>query len=577
MKLFKSYILPYIKQYFSTIWLVVFFGGLTIGASAMLTFTSGYLISSASLMPVNILMLYVPIVLVRTFGISQAVTRYLERLIAHNTVLKVLANMRVHLYQILEPQALFIRSRFQTGDILGTLADDIEHLQDVYIRTIFPTITALFILLATVISLAFFDLVFALWMVVCLGVIAILYPLLSLYLLKKRQIQQKEIKSRLYSTLTDAVFGLSDWIISGNKERFIEGFAKENDRHAAIERKLHYWNHSREFQVRVLSGFILIMVGIWAGMKAEAGVIAPSYIAAFTLVTLPIIEGLIPVSRAIERIPAYQESLRRIDRLEGLAPLESNSTKIYESRTDQGEILIKHVFFNYPNREESALKDITFSIPTGGKIALLGKSGAGKSTLLQMLLGAFIPKEGEIFINGHAPSVYGEKIFEVLGVLNQKPYLFSTTVENNIRLGNENATIEDIERVVKQVKLDNYIHSLPNGLATQMEETGQRFSGGERQRIALARILLKNTPIVILDEPTVGLDPITERDLLETIFAVLKDKTVILITHHLIGLEKMDQILFMEKGKIIMEGTHNHLLTTSSRYHQLYQLDKAGT
>ena len=131
-----------------------------------------------------------------------------------------------------------------------------------------------------------------------------------------------------------------------------------------------------------------------------------------------------------------------------------------------------------------------------------------------------------------------------------------------------------LNNVIKQVKLDDYIHSLSRGMNTQMEETGQRFSGGERQRIALARILLKNTPIVILDEPTVGFDPKTERFLLDTIFTALKDKTIIWVTHHLIGIEKMDKVLFIDKGKITMNGSHQELLETNERYQQLYQLDQ---
>ena len=131
-------------------------------------------------------------------------------------------------------------------------------------------------------------------------------------------------------------------------------------------------------------------------------------------------------------------------------------------------------------------------------------------------------------------------------------------------------------KVIKQVELDKYIHSLPKGLQTEMYETGARFSGGERQRIALARILLKNTPVVILDEPTVGLDPQTEYALVETIFDVLKDKTVIWITHHLTGIEKMDKVIFMDKGEIVMSGHHDELMKTSERYRQLYEMDRGG-
>ncbi len=144
---------------------------------------------------------------------------------------------------------------------------------------------------------------------------------------------------------------------------------------------------------------------------------------------------------------------------------------------------------------------------------------------------------------------------------------------NNIRLGNVEATDEEVMEVAKQVQLYDYIMSLPNGFHTKVQELGERFSGGERQRIALARILLQNTPIVILDEPTIGLDAITERKLLDTIFQTLQGKTVILITHHLLGVEKTDRVLFIEDGKVAMEGSHHELLNKNNRYENLYKMD----
>jgi len=574
VKLFQTYITPYLKQYNRSIILAIFFGLLTVFGASMLTFTSGYLISRASQMPENILMIYVPVVLVRTFGISRAVTRYLERLTGHNAVLKILSQMRIKLYGILEPQALFIRSRFQTGDLLGTLSDDIEHLQDVYIRTIFPTLVALFLFVASIISLALFDWKFAIWIALCLSIIVFVYPLFSLFLLKKRQVEQKQKRSRLYQTLTDAIFGLGDWIISGQKERFLTQYAENSQASNKIDKKIRYWNQSRAFQLQMITGMILIFVGIWAGNQAQAGDIAPTYIAAFTLVTLPIIEGLIPISHAIERIPTYQESMKRLDHIEHYVPQATLRAEETAPVSPKANLEISDVYYRYENEQNDALQQISLLIPHGKKIAVLGKSGAGKSTLLQLLLGALSPTAGNIEINGHHPQNYGEDIFEMISVLNQKPYLFATSVKNNIRLGNQDASREEIEQVVKQVKLDDYILSLPMGLDTQMEETGQRFSGGERQRIALARILLKNTPIVILDEPTVGLDPQTERYLLDTIFSTLKDKTVIWVTHHLIGIEKTDQVLFVDKGRIVMNGSHQELLKTNERYQQLYLLDR---
>ncbi|WAA12921.1 thiol reductant ABC exporter subunit CydC [Fervidibacillus halotolerans] len=573
MTLFKTYIFPYIKQYKWMMITTILLGMMTVLAASLLNFTSGYLITRAAEMPLNILMIYVPVVLVRAFGIARPVARYLERLAGHNAVLKILSSMRVKLYDMLEPQALFVRSRFQTGDLIGTLADDIEHLQDAYIRTIFPTITALFLLLYSVITLAVYDWLFALWMFLCLSVIIFVYPLFSLYILKKKQMKEKESKGDQYRALTDAVLGISDWVISGKKERFIRKYVEMSGKTHEAQREIAFWNQSRTFQLHVISGLITIFVGFWAGHEAMSGNILPTYIASFTLVTFPILESLIPVSHAVERIPSYQESLQRIDQINKTVPKEQKK----EESVKLGEkpvIEIKNVSYKYDGGKEEAVKSLNLSIPHGQKIAILGRSGSGKSTLLQLLLGVRSPQTGEILIDDTPPEKYGDQIFDLVGVLNQKPYLFATTVENNIRLGKEDATKEEIERVIRQVGLDQYIHSLPKGLDTQMEEAGQRFSGGERQRIALARILLKDTPVVVLDEPTVGLDPETELDLLSTMFNVLKEKTVILITHHLIGLEKMDQIIFMDKGRIKMSGSHKQLMETDERYRQLYQLDR---
>lgn len=549
----------------------IFLGTLTFLASCALTFTAGYLITRASEMPYNILMVYVPIVLVRAFGITRPVSHYFERLTSHNTVLTVLGTMRVKLYDALEKQALFVRSRFQAGDIIGTLADDIEHLLDAYVRTIFPVGIALILFLISVIALAVFDWLFALWIALCLAFIIFVYPFLSLYLLKKRRIQLKEKKGSMYRLLSDTIFGITDWIISGKKDRFQKEFSTIRNQSLQIEKKMNDWNYARMFQLQMIAGFILIFVGIWAGVQAQNGNILPTYIASFTLVTLPLLEGLLPTSEAVDHVPKYQESLQRLDDIQQFVPdVEVASSLTVPKNPD---IQLSDVSFIYQDSKKPALQNFSLHIPYGQKVAILGKSGAGKSTFLQLIYGSLIPDHGSITIGGYRPVEYGERIHDVVGILNQKPYLFATTVKNNLLLGNPNASKEELKKVISAVKLKDYIYSLPAGLETEMEETGQRFSGGERQRIALARILIKNTPIVILDEPTIGLDPLTERDLLETIFTVLADKTVIIITHHLIGLENVDKIIFLDKGKISMQGKHHELLIKNDRYRQLYRLD----
>lgn len=574
MKQMDRYIKPYMKRYSRQLSITILFGLATVLSGALLMFVSGYLISRAAERPETILLIYVPIVAVRTFGISKAVTRYIERLIGHDAVLKILSDMRVKLYDMLEPQALFVRSRFQVGDLLGTLADDIEHLQDVYIRTVFPTVLALVLFIASILPLTLFDWKFAIWIALCLSVILFVFPLCSLYLLRRKQIDYKKRRAHLYRQLTDAVFGLSDWLISGKQKFFLEQFTASSSKMNAIDKKMRYWSQYRAFLLQVVSGIILVSVAIWAGNKAGEGDIYPAYIAAFTLVVLPILEALVPVSAAVEKIPAYEESMQRIDDIRIQMPEQQEQGGVVAEEVNEGIIDIRRVSYRYPGEERLALQNISLTIPHGQKIAIIGKSGAGKTTLLQLLQGILSPLEGTVSIDGCAAQAYRDKIHERIAVLNQKPYLFATTVANNIRLGNPTATPEDIARVAEQVKLNDYLASLENGFDTHMEEAGQRFSGGERQRIALARILLKNAPIVILDEPTIGLDPKMERDLLRTMFNALQGRTIVWITHHLIGVENMDDILFMDQGRIIMRGTHKELLQTSSRYRNLYELDR---
>ncbi|MEM5590895.1 ATP-binding cassette domain-containing protein [Niallia circulans] len=190
-----------------------------------------------------------------------------------------------------------------------------------------------------------------------------------------------------------------------------------------------------------------------------------------------------------------------------------------------------------------------------------------------MIQGVIQPTTGRVTYNGETSASFHADTSSIISVLNQTPHLFATTLRNNILLGVEEASDKELIKAIKSAQLEELVSSLPNGLDTFMEETGQRFSGGERQRVALARILLQKTPIVIMDEPNASLDPKTEKALLKTIFTTLEGKTMIWITHHLVGVEEMDEIIFMDQGEIVLRGSHQELLATSSRYQQLYALD----
>ncbi|MCM3135564.1 thiol reductant ABC exporter subunit CydC [Paenibacillus polysaccharolyticus] len=614
----NSWITPYAAQYR---WR--FIGAIALGTCAalcavMLLFTSGYLISKSALRPENILMVYVPIVGVRAFGIFRAVFRYVERLAGHDAVLRVLADQRVKLYRILEPQALFLRSRMQTGDVLGALADDVERLQDIYLRTVFPAVTALVIYGAAVLAFGSVDPMFALCMALYMLFIVAVLPAISLKITLRWRVQLKRENSKLYTRLTDGVLGLGDWIASGRAAAFVQ-WQEEDEEHADhIRRRLRSWNRWRDFLAQCVIGLMVVSVTLWAGQAASTAQLPAVMIAAFVLVLFPLTESMLPVDDALGHIPDYRESLDRLSKLEGSeeqgrqncedqerkssalgAHNRHQSTSVAGQSTDEvfvankgtttdgrirlrippklrADIAIEHVSYRYEAEMEYVVRDISLHLPQGKRMAILGRSGGGKSTLLKLIQGALSASSGKVLINDLPVEMLGESVTEVIAVLNQSPHLFNTTVAGNLRIGRLDATDEEIRQVAAQVGLSELIESLPQGYQTPMLETGLRFSGGERQRIALARVLLRKTPVVIFDEPTVGLDPVTERELMRTMLDSLQGKTLIWVTHHLIGAEKMDEIVFMENGNIVMQGSHEQLLAREERYRRLLELDRPG-
>ncbi|MNW39198.1 putative ABC transporter ATP-binding protein [compost metagenome] len=572
---------PYMRMYSGRFALYLILGVLTLLAASMLMFTSGFLISKSATQPYNILLVYVPIVGVRAFGIGRAVIHYVERLVGHDTVLRILSKMRVRLYKILEPQALFIRSRFRTGDILGALADDIEQLQNVYIRTVFPSLIALILYAAAVIGIGMFDVTFALLIALYIFILVAVLPYISLKLTQKMNIDIKRERNGLYQKLTDAVMGIGDWVISGRTGDFLSKYEQDEVKVMTIDRQLRAWSRWRGLIGQLVMGLAVVSMIYWSAGQVATGDLNPVMIAAFVLVVFPLTDAFLPVSEAVQRIPEYRESLNRLNRISGEdhadeethVPADVANVDI-AAASRKAHFQLQQVSYAYGANDANSVDDVSLDVPQGKRVAIIGRSGAGKSTLLKLIMGAIEPTQGTVTINGIPASHFGDDMPKIISVLNQSPHLFDTTVSNNIMLGRPDASNEDIFKAAEQAQIGELIASLPNGLDTPMRETGQRFSGGERQRVALARVLLQDTPVLILDEPTVGLDPRTERELLSTIFHTTLGKTLIWVTHHLAGAELMDEIIFMEHGRIIMRGTHAELMEAEPRYRNLYKLDR---
>lgn len=569
-----SWVRPYFKKYRKLLVLVLFLGLMTFFSASALMFTSGFLISKSATRPYNLLIVYVPIVLTRAFGIGRPSFRYAERLGSHNWVLKMTSDLRLNLYSSLESQASQAKEKFQTGSILGVLAEDLEHIQNLYLRTIFPTIIGLILYVLIVIALGVFSLPFALLMLIILGAIVILIPLVSVAVNQARVYRRKHQRHLLYNDLTDSVLGVGDWQYSGRYEEFLSRYNEAEAGVRSEDAALNKYTRRQDLLIQLVFGLGIVAVLFWTsyyfGIKGNGGL---NWVAAFVLAMFPLIDAFSPISQGVTELPMYEDSVQRLD---ALPPIPTDTGFVDEvphvEVPKQVELNFEQLDFKYSEQGKVILADFNLQVQAGQTLAILGKSGTGKTTLTKILRGDLTPLAGQVTLNGQSVRDL-TPMSAYIGVLNQDPHLFNTSLLNNVRLGNLNASDEEVEAAIEQAGLGPVVATLPEGVHTLVEEGGKRFSGGEQQRIALARILLQDVPVVVIDEPTIGLDPITERALLDTVFTVLKDKTIIWITHHLMSIEQADRIIFLEEGQIKMDGTPKELRDTNQHFNYLLSLD----
>lgn len=558
---------PFLKRYKKTLVLAISLGILTFVCAAGLMFCAGFLISKSATKPENILLVYVPIVLTRAFGIGRPALQYLERLASHNWVFQMTSKFRQNLYDALEVDATKFNSKYQLGDILGLLSDDVSHIQNLYLRSIFPIFVAWGLYAIIVVALGFLTPLMGLWMLLVFGIMIFAIPIWSIIVNGSKQSFEKEARDRLYVDLTDNVMGVSDWVLSGRSQEFLKLHVDNQAKMVEVQQQIKSFERKRNFIVQMFYLLVIVSLIIWgAGKFAHA----TNWIAAFVLAVFPLNEAIAGLPAAGQETNVYEKSLRRLNKLK--------TEKITNNEKIQIEapynLLLKDVHYTYPKTDKEVLSGINLKIVAGEKIAILGQSGAGKSTLASLLRGDRLPSQGSISLNGIPTAKFGDQIANYFSVINQKPYLFNTTIANNLRLGNETASDEQIWDALDRVGLLEMVKKLPQKLDTKVDEAGLRFSGGERHRLALARILLQDAPIVLLDEPTVGLDSVTEQAVIDTFNQQLVGKTMIWITHHLQGIDKMDQVLFIEHGQIVIQGSPNELWENSSRFRELKKADQ---
>ncbi|MDG6112384.1 thiol reductant ABC exporter subunit CydC [Lactococcus formosensis] len=559
----NDWITPFLRKYRFGMILAIILGTITMFCAGLLMFSAGYVISKSATKPENILIIYVPVLMVRVFGISRPVVRYIERLTSHNWILRITSNLRRKLYLRLEKSAIGLSERYKLGDLLGLLNEDIANIQDLFLRTLFPLMIVGSLSVALIIASGVFSITLALVVAFFLGLMVIVLPYVSLKVSAKYDRDLKNYRNQLFSNLTDDVLGLQDWVLSGRKEDFLLDYQTSEKAARQIQEKLLSYVRKRNLVLQLIFALLVVYLIVWSGSTLNAGD-APNYIAAVSLAAFPLFDAFAPLSDAVVETQRYGDSVQRLNDLPDV------KEEVRQETITETDLQISNLSFAFDDK--LIFDDLNLHIKKGEHVAILGRSGVGKSTLASLIRGDLIAQQGTLDLSGIAPA-YANNVEEKIGVINQSPYIFNASIRSNLSLARLDASDEEIWNALELVGLKKMVASLPNQLNEVVDEAGLRFSGGERQRLALARILLSDVDMVILDEPTVSLDPITENQLLRLFFERLKDKTIIFITHHLLGVQHMDRVIFLEKGKIKLDDEPGYLLEHNEDFRKLYQMD----
>ncbi|MFN8435579.1 MAG: thiol reductant ABC exporter subunit CydD [Anaerolineales bacterium] len=556
--------------------LSVLLSSITILASVALMGTSAWLISTAAI-AVSVADLGVSTVGTRFFGITRAIFRYLERLVSHDVTFRLLAKLRVWFYEKLEPLAPARLMNFRSGDLLARVIGDVETLENFYVRVVSPPLTAIVVGTFTAIFLAsFYPLLAPVYLTFYLS-LGLILPILAQTTSRKSAEQTISLRADLQTNLVDGIQGMADLIAYGRADERLTQIAATADHYGNAQRRM-----ARVTGIHSALGTLLTNLGMWTILfltipQIINGNIAGPMLASLTLLTLASFEAVLPLPLAAQMWNSAREAAKRLFEVVDVEPeiTENSEQRIVNSKNAPliSNIQLSNLSFTYPTQTTLALQDVTFNLHPSTSLAIIGPSGAGKSTITNLLLRFWDYQVGEITLGGESlKALNQDEVRARCGVVSQSTYFFNTSIYENLRFARKKVTREEVEAACKSAQIHDFIMSLPKGYDTMIGEQGLRLSGGERQRLAIARALIKDAPILILDEPTANLDPLTEQQVLETLFKVMKEKTSLLITHRLIGLENMDEILVMHHGQIIERGTHAELSGKDSFYRHLLDL-----
>ena len=576
MKVFLR-LLSFLSAFRWLVALAILLGSLMIASNMLLLGMAAYLIAAAALGPL-LAILTIPIYIVRLMSVSRAGSRYAERVVSHNVTFRLLARLRTWVYRRLEPLAPAYLHKQRSGDMLTRIVADVDELQNVYLRIVSPIIVAIIISLLTFALFSIFSPVLAWDAVAFLIITGCGVPLLSGILTRGLGKRQLAIRGELNAQIVDGIQGVQDLLAYGQADTQLRSVATLEKKLDQIQQRMAVIAGLQQALNDLLMNLALWSLLILAIPLVVAKAIAGVYLAFLALVILASFEAVQPLAEAFqklghsvaagERLFKVTDTNQQVQEPAAPLPVPSNTPGRFSLEFD-------HVHFAYQSDEGEVVHDISFEVSTGKRIAIVGASGAGKSTLVNLALRFWDPDKGTIRLNGHDIRQYAlGDLRGLIGVVSQDTYLFNDTMRGNLLLARPEASDSEIEQALEQAQLTGFIQQLPKGLATWVGEQGLRLSGGERQRLAIARALLKDAPLLVLDEATANLDPMTEHTLLDALDMLMQGRTTLVITHRLVRMERMDEILVLDEGSIRERGTHEQLLRSGGLYQQMVQLQE---
>ncbi|MBY8106356.1 cysteine/glutathione ABC transporter ATP-binding protein/permease CydC [Vibrio fluvialis] len=568
-------LLPYLKLY-KKHWFGLTLGMLlafvTLCASIGLLTLSGWFLSAAAVAGLTIARetfnYMLPGAFVRGFAMGRTAGRWGERVVSHNATFKLLTDLRIFFFEKLAPMIPGRVSNLRDADLLNRLVADIDAMDHVYLRLISPVTVGVLGIAALTALLCWFDMALGLTLGSVLLVLLLVWPVMFYKLGKRNGAELTQHKAEMRVATLDWLQGYSELTIFGAESRYRDAIYAAQEKLLANQKVNASFTGLASALLLLANGWTLVLM-LWLAADGVNGQAPDPMIALVVFATMASVELLMPIAGAFLHLGQTLTSARRLNEIilsEPDVKFPSEETR----HSGQFDITFENLTFNYSGGEQPALKDVSLTIPAGNKVAIVGQTGSGKSTLIQLLCRYWDAQQGDIRIAGTRLQEWKESdLRAAISVVSQRVDILNGSLRDNLIMAKPTANDSELSAMLERVGLGKLLEA--PGLDAWLGDGGRQLSGGEKRRIGIARALLHNGPILLLDEPTEGLDKQTEQQIMALFQSHFENKTVIFITHRLVELETMDAVCLIEQGEIVEHGSHQALLAQQGRYFQLNQ------